>query len=117
MGIMAKAMWEGAVLAESDATVEVEGNQYFPPNSILKEYFKVSDAHSVCPWKGTASYYDLEGREGGEVGADPNLRWMAPYLEAADMAARLRATYKLRTPDASAGGNRHSGAGDGLHYL
>ncbi|HXO36432.1 MAG TPA: DUF427 domain-containing protein, partial [Candidatus Acidoferrales bacterium] len=60
MGIMAKAMWEGAVLAESDATVEVEGNQYFPPNSILKEYFKVSDAHSVCPWKGTASYYDVE---------------------------------------------------------
>ena len=47
----------------------------------------------------------------------PNLRWIAPDLEAADIAARLRATYKLRTPDASAGGNRHSGAGDGLHYL
>ena len=48
MGIMAKAMWEGAVLAESDATVEVEGNQYFPPDAIRKEYFKASEAaHGV----------------------------------------------------------------------
>ena len=60
MGIMAKAMWEGAVLAESDATVEVEGNEYFPPDAIRKEYFKPSGEHTVCPWKGTASYYDLE---------------------------------------------------------
>src|ERR1700690_3955114 len=60
MGIMAKAMWEGAVLAESNATVEVEGNQYFPPDAIRKEHFKPSDVHSVCPWKGTASYYDVE---------------------------------------------------------
>jgi len=60
MGIMAKATWEGAVLAESNATVEVEGNQYFPPDAIRKEYFKASDTHSVCPWKGTASYYDVE---------------------------------------------------------
>jgi uncharacterized protein (DUF427 family) len=59
IGIMAKAMWEGAVLAESNATVEVEGNQYFPPDAIRNEYFKPSDAHTVCPWKGTASYYDV----------------------------------------------------------
>ena len=57
---MAKATWEGAVLAESDQTVEVEGNQYFPPNSIHSEHFKPSDQHSVCPWKGNASYYDIE---------------------------------------------------------
>jgi uncharacterized protein (DUF427 family) len=57
---MAKATWEGAVLAESDQTVEVEGNQYFPPNSIRSEHFKPSDRHSVCPWKGNASYYDIE---------------------------------------------------------
>jgi uncharacterized protein (DUF427 family) len=57
---MAKATWEGAVLAHSDATVEVEGNQYFPPESISKEYFKPSTQHTVCPWKGTASYYDVE---------------------------------------------------------
>ncbi|HXM22806.1 MAG TPA: DUF427 domain-containing protein [Terriglobales bacterium] len=57
---MAKAIWEGIVLAESDQCVEVEGNQYFPPDTIKQEYFKPSAAHTVCPWKGTASYYDLE---------------------------------------------------------
>jgi uncharacterized protein (DUF427 family) len=57
---MAKAIWEGVVLAESNRCVEVEGNQYFPPETIKQEYFKPSEAHSECPWKGTASYYDLE---------------------------------------------------------
>ncbi len=57
---MAKATWEGAVLAESDKTVEVEGNQYFPADTIHPEYFKPSNQHTVCPWKGTASYYDVE---------------------------------------------------------
>jgi uncharacterized protein (DUF427 family) len=57
---MAKAIWEGAVLAESDRCVVVEGNQYFPPDSIHREYFKPSSTHTVCPWKGNASYYHLE---------------------------------------------------------
>jgi len=57
---MAKAIWEGKVLAESNQCVEVEGNQYFPPDTIKPEYFKPSAAHTVCPWKGTASYYDIE---------------------------------------------------------
>lgn len=57
---MAKAIWEGVVLAESNQCVEVEGNQYFPPDTIHQEYFKPSAAHTLCPWKGTASYYDLE---------------------------------------------------------
>ena len=57
---MAKATWEGAVLAQSAQTVEVEGNQYFPPDAIHKEYFRPSEQHTVCPWKGTASYYDVE---------------------------------------------------------
>ena len=60
MRIMAKAMWEDAVLAESNQTVEVEGNQYFPFDAIRKEYFQPSKEHSVCPWKGTANYYDIE---------------------------------------------------------
>jgi uncharacterized protein (DUF427 family) len=60
MGIMAKATWEGAVLAESNKTVEVEGTQYFPSEAIRKEYFRPSNEHSVCPWKGTASYYDID---------------------------------------------------------
>ncbi|HVI10591.1 MAG TPA: DUF427 domain-containing protein [Candidatus Binatia bacterium] len=57
---MAKATWEGAVLAQSNKTIEVEGNQYFPPDALDKKYFQPSNAHSVCPWKGNASYYDLE---------------------------------------------------------
>jgi uncharacterized protein (DUF427 family) len=57
---MAKAIWEGVVLAESNQCVEVEGNQYFPPGTVKQEYFKPSAAHTVCPWKGTASYYDVE---------------------------------------------------------
>lgn len=60
MDTMAKATWEGAVLAESNKTVEIEGNQYFPPETIHREYFTASDARSVCPWKGAASYYDVE---------------------------------------------------------
>ena len=55
-----KAIWNGQVLAESDNTVVVEGNHYFPADSIKKEYFKDSDTHSTCPWKGKASYYSLE---------------------------------------------------------
>lgn len=53
---MPKAMWNGVVLAESDHTVVVEGNHYFPPESIKREYFKDSPTHTICPWKGEASY-------------------------------------------------------------
>jgi uncharacterized protein (DUF427 family) len=55
-----KATWNGAVLAESEATVVVEGNHYFPPDSICSEHFKPSDTRTVCGWKGTASYYTIE---------------------------------------------------------
>jgi len=56
---MPKAIWNGAVLAESDHCEVVEGNQYFPPDSVKRDYFKVSETHTVCSWKGTASYYDI----------------------------------------------------------
>ncbi len=56
---MSKAIWNGAVLAESDHCEVVEGNQYFPYESIQQEYFKPSDTHSTCPWKGEASYYTV----------------------------------------------------------
>jgi uncharacterized protein (DUF427 family) len=55
-----KAVWNGTVLAESDRTVVVEGNHYFPPEAIRASYFKPSDTHTVCAWKGTASYYTIE---------------------------------------------------------
>jgi uncharacterized protein (DUF427 family) len=54
-----KAIWNGTVIAESDDTVVVEGNHYFPVSSITAEYFAPSSKQTVCPWKGTASYYDV----------------------------------------------------------
>lgn len=57
---MPRAIWNGEVLAESDQCVVVEGNQYFPPDSINKQYFKESSTHTTCPWKGVASYYTIE---------------------------------------------------------
>lgn len=56
---IATATWNGQVIAESDETEMVEGNHYFPPNTIKKEFFQPSEASSVCPWKGTATYYDV----------------------------------------------------------
>lgn len=54
-----KAVWNGTVVAESTHTVVVEGNHYFPPESIHREYFKKSARYTICPWKGRASYYDV----------------------------------------------------------
>ncbi len=55
-----KAIWNNQVIAESNETVVVENNHYFPEESIRKEYFKNSETHTTCPWKGVASYYHLE---------------------------------------------------------
>jgi uncharacterized protein (DUF427 family) len=54
-----RATWNGKVIAESDHTVEVEGNQYFPEASLRREFFMPSDTRTVCPWKGTAQYYTV----------------------------------------------------------
>ena len=56
---MAIARWNGEVIAESDETTIVEGNHYFPIDSVRREFLRPSDTHTVCPWKGTASYYTL----------------------------------------------------------
>lgn len=60
-----KAVWNGAVLAESDETIVVEGNHDFPPDSLNQDLFKASDRHTTCPWKGKASYFDV--KVGGQV--------------------------------------------------
>ena len=57
---MARAIWNGTILAESDNTVVVEGNHYFPPDSVNKKHLEKSSHSSVCPWKGEASYYTVE---------------------------------------------------------
>ena len=56
---MPRAIWNGAVIAESQRCVVVEGNQYFPPDAVARQYLRDSATHTVCPWKGTASYYDV----------------------------------------------------------
>ncbi|NJP04442.1 MAG: DUF427 domain-containing protein [Chloroflexaceae bacterium] len=71
---MARARWKGVVLAESTATEVVEGNQYFPPESLTMDVFRVNTKHTTCSWKGTASYYDLE--VDGEVLT--NAAWFYP---------------------------------------
>ena len=76
---MAKAVWKGAVLAESPETQVVEGNHYFPPESLDRQYFRESSSHTVCGWKGTASYYDLVVE--GEV--NPDAAWYYPEPKAA----------------------------------
>lgn len=54
-----KAIWNGQVIAESDKTINIEGNQYFPPESVNSDYLRASSTQTVCHWKGTASYYDI----------------------------------------------------------
>lgn len=55
-----KAIWNGKVIAESDSTINIEGNQYFPPETVNQEFLSSSETHTVCHWKGTASYYNIE---------------------------------------------------------
>ena len=76
---MAKAVWNGAVLAESDDTIVVEGNHYFPPEAINREYFHGSQSHTTCYWKGVASYYDIEVEGDTNRGA----AWYYPELSEA----------------------------------
>jgi uncharacterized protein (DUF427 family) len=78
-----KATWNGTVLAESDRTVVVEGNHYFPPESIRKEHFRPSDTHTICPWKGTASYYTVEV----DRKQNPDAAWF--YPEPKDAARQI----------------------------
>ena len=79
-----KATWNGQVLAESDRTVVVEGNHYFPSDSLKREFFKDSSQQTVCPWKGTASYYDLE--VDGQT--NPGAAWY--YPEPKEAAAEIK---------------------------
>ncbi|MGW2664519.1 DUF427 domain-containing protein [Nocardia tengchongensis] len=72
---MMRAIWNGTVIAESATTVEVEGNQYFPVESLKSEYFAESAKHTVCPWKGIASYYTVTV-EGAE---NPDAAWYYPH--------------------------------------
>lgn len=80
---MVQAIWEGHVIAESDATVTVEGNHYFPPDAVRADVIKPSTTTSVCPWKGTASYYNIV--VGRKQNADAAWYYPNPKPEAANI--------------------------------
>jgi uncharacterized protein (DUF427 family) len=81
---MKRATWNGAVLAESNDIVTVEGNAYFPEASLNRALFQPSDTHTTCPWKGVASYYTVvvDGR------SNPDAAWY--YPQPSDAAAQIR---------------------------
>ncbi len=77
-----RAIWNGTVIAESDDIVEVEGNPYFPASSLRQDLLTSSDTTTVCPWKGTASYYSLNV----DGATNPDAVWYYPTPK--DAAAR-----------------------------
>ena len=81
---MAKAIWNGAVVAESDSYEVVEGNVYFPPDAVNRAYLQSSDTHTHCGWKGIASYYDIV--VDGQVNKDA--AWFYPEIKPA--AAQIK---------------------------
>lgn len=79
-----RAVWNGRTIAESSQTVVVEGNQYFPAESVNRDYLTASDTTTVCPWKGTASYYTLS--VDGQT--NPDAAWYYPQPK--DAATQIR---------------------------
>lgn len=79
-----KAIWNGEIIAESDQIINLEGNKYFPIKSVNMEFLSKSETHTVCPWKGTASYYDINA--GGKTNKDA--AWFYPNPSA--MADKIR---------------------------
>lgn len=84
---MAKAIWNGEVLAESDKFETVEGNVYFPPEAIKREHFQDSATHTECGWKGTASYFDVVA--GGKVNKDAAWYYPEPRSAAANIKGHI----------------------------
>jgi len=82
-----KAIWNNALIAESDDTVVVEGNHYFPISSIKRQYFEESPTQTICPWKGKASYYNV--RVDDKVNKDAAWYYAEPKSEAAEIKGRI----------------------------
>lgn len=84
-----KAIWNNKVIAESKDTIVIENNHYFPHDSIKKEFFKPSETHTVCPWKGTASYYsiNIDGEENIDAA------WFYPEVSALAKGIKNRVAF------------------------
>jgi uncharacterized protein (DUF427 family) len=84
---MPKAVWNGTVIAESDQCKEIEGNQYFPPESVDKQYLAPSSTNTVCSWKGVASYYDV--KVNGSLNKDAAWYYASPKEAAQEIAGYI----------------------------
>lgn len=84
---MVRAVWNGTTIAESDDTVVVEGNHYFPRDSVRDDCLRESATHTTCPWKGVASYYDLT--VDGKVNRDAAWYYPTPKEAAKEVAGRV----------------------------
>ncbi len=82
-----KAIWNGETVAQSDDTVVVEGNHYFPPESLHRKFFSSSETHTNCPWKGVASYYSLSVN--GQTNPDAAWYYPDPKEAAANIKGRV----------------------------
>lgn len=84
-----RAVWNGAILAESDDLVNIEGNYYFPEDALHREYFRKSDTQTTCPWKGKAAYYTLEvdGKKNEDAA------WYYPHPKDAAKAIKNRVAF------------------------
>jgi uncharacterized protein (DUF427 family) len=82
-----KATWNDAVIAESNDTVVVEGNHYFPSDSVSKDHLQPSSTHTICPWKGEASYYNVVVN--GEINKDAAWYYPEPKNAAAEIKNRI----------------------------
>jgi uncharacterized protein (DUF427 family) len=89
-GVMPKAIWNDEIIADSDDTVVIEGNHYFPRASVREEVLRPSDKHTVCPWKGRASYYSIA--LGDDV--NPDAAWYFPDPKPDAKAVRDRVAFR-----------------------
>jgi uncharacterized protein (DUF427 family) len=87
IGRTVRAVWNGAVIAESDRTIVVEGNHYFPPDAVRKEHLVASNTHTTCFWKGQASYYSIQ--VGDKVNRDAAWLYPAPSPAASSLAGYI----------------------------
>ncbi|WP_305908922.1 DUF427 domain-containing protein [Methylomarinum sp. Ch1-1] len=82
-----KAIWKNSLIAESDDIIEVEGNCYFPAASVNHQFLRASNSHTVCPWKGEASYYDVV--VGNDVNRDAAWYYPEPKAKALNIKNRI----------------------------
>ena len=107
---MIRATWNGVVLAESDDTVVIEGNHYFPLDAVDRQYLRESATHTRCPWKGTASYYSVV--VGDEENPDAAWYYPEPSPAAREITARV-AFWRGVTVEQAGSSGAGSGAPDG----